>query len=724
MLKLEDLKTDRNLKDYAEKNLQKSGKLYCCPACGSGTHGSRNSDGALSIDGALWKCFSCGAGGSVIDLIMATEHKDLQDATRRLHELYDPDYDPYRQPPQRAATSNPANPTKTATPKQEGASPMTDRNEQQTKRRDFRNYFKKCRKKIYDTDYCRRRGLDEEIVKRFGLGFDPNWTSPTAAYNWKQENARRQKAGEPPLLPLAPSPRLIIPLSAHNYLARDTRPDDELTEAQKKFKKMNEGKEKPFFNIVAMNNPLGFYVTEGELDAISITQAGGSCVALGSTVKAKAFGELLQKRDPVETGTVIIALDNDPAGQAAAEIIVNACEFAGLDYIRVNASGQYKDPNDFLVHDRKGFYATIQNIIQQVREDKLADYEAGNAANAAKEFMNRPLTAGAMIPTGFDLIDDFLGGGLCAGLVFIGGLSSLGKTTLALQIGEHIAMENHKIIKNEFGEEMELVDPARDVLYFALEQSKEDLLSKILSRRTYLRSLAQNKGEALAKTNIQLLRRNLWQKWPQPEWDNLWTCYCEFKQQAGGTLRIIESPGDITAADIAKITERHIAITGRTPGAVIVDYLQILKPIDDRMTDKQAIDRTITTLKRLSRDHEMTVIGISSFNRENYFQKVSLAAFKDSGNLEYSADILLAIAPAGMEEASGDKDKAKNKETAEQCKESKDKRLQLHVLKNRNGKTTGKKNQLLLKYHSWYNCFVEEKPESYLSHFDNGNPSM
>ena len=96
MTNLDELKTAENLRDYADRNLQKSkGGLYCCPACGSGTTGSRNSDGALSLDGALWKCFSCGAGGSVIDLVMVTEGKGTTEAVKRTRELYDRDYDPY-----------------------------------------------------------------------------------------------------------------------------------------------------------------------------------------------------------------------------------------------------------------------------------------------------------------------------------------------------------------------------------------------------------------------------------------------------------------------------------------------------------------------------------------------------------------------------------------------------------------------------------------------------
>lgn len=712
-MNLDDIKTERNLKDYAERNLQKSGKLFCCPACGSGTHGGKNSDGALSLDKEMFKCFSCGKGGTVIDLIMITEHKDVTEAIRRARELYDPDYDPNRNRPKSTAGQPPQAAGKPEPKKPEAAKPPT---EPPAIHRDFRNYFKRCRKRVKETIYPYNRGLDDETVKRFKLGFDPNWTSPTAEANRKQENKKRAAEGLPPLPPLTPSPRLIIPLSAYNYLARDTRPDAELTDAQKKFKKMNEGKDKPFFNLKALENPLCCFITEGELDAISIEQAGGSCLALGSTVKAKALGELLQKRDAMKTGTVIISLDNDTAGQKAADEIVNACEIAGIDFIKANAAGQYKDPNDFLMNDRRGFYNAVSGIINGIRADKLTEYQEGNAGHAATDFMRRPVTAGAAIPTGFKEVDAFLDGGLPSGLVFIGGLSSLGKTTLALQIAEHIAT-------NQYPAGTQDVIRGRDVLYFALEQSKNDLISKILSRRTYLSSIAKKQGEAYARTNIQLIRRQNWGAWDKKIWDNLWQCYAEFKRDVGDNLYIIESPGDITAADIVEITERHISFTGRTP-VIVVDYLQILKPIDTRATDKQAIDRTIAALARLAKIRETTVIGISSFNRENYFQKVSMTAFKDSGNLEYSAEILFAIAPANVQEASTDKEKAENKDATEKCREAKDKTLQLHILKNKSGKVTGTKKELLFMYHSWYNHFEELKEKSYLSHFDNGNPAM
>ena len=200
----------------------------------------------------------------------------------------------------------------------------------------------------------------------------------------------------------------------------------------------------------------------------------------------------------------------------------------------------------------------------------------------------------------------------------------------------------------------------------------------------------------------------------------------EFQRTTGGNLRIIESPGRLSVLDIVEYTKEHISITGKVP-IIIIDYLQILKPISDKMTDKQSIDATIVLLKQLSRDYKTCVIGISSFNRQNYWQPVNMSAFKESGNLEYSADLLLAIAPAGMKDTTdeGDKEekvKAENKRIVDNCKEAEVKRIQIHVLKNRNGMITGRKNKLLFTYYAKYNYFEEEEPESFLDYFDNGNP--
>lgn len=731
MRDLEELKSAENLKDYAENNLQKSkGGFYCCPVCGSGTH--EKGTGALSIDSRkpfLFKCFACGFAGSVIDLIKEVECLDNKEAVKRLRELYDPDYNPNFMSGKIVVQKD----------KKEGGNIMEAKPEQVNDvhvqydgKMNFQNYYVRCQNRVDSTSYPRDRGLEEETVKRFGLGYDPEWISPKVRFEVRQENRKiekenkkRQEAGQP-LLPLKslpqPSPRLIIPLSDNNYLARDVRPDESLTDIQKKYKKQNCGKDKPFFNLDAIENPLCFFVVEGEIDALSIEQAGGSCVGLGTANRAKVFGEKLiewaknRQEKKMRTGVVIIALDNDNAGVYAAGLIEDACMIAGLDFLHFNLSGSYKDPNDYLVNDKKGFYNEVKNIIENVREEIMKNFSKNYTAHGADAFMRR-IRYPALV-TGFKNLDNFLGGGITSnGLVFVGGLSSIGKTTFVLQLADYMAT-------NRYLEGTQDVIQGKDILYFALEQSEEDLLSKIFSRRMYEES-KRLKAPEMAKSNWQLMQEDK-QGWPQKTWDALWGCYISFKQHTGGNLRIIESPGRLSVLDIVRYTKEHISITGRIP-VVIIDYLQILKPISDKLTDKQAIDATIVLLKQLSRDYKTCVIGISSFNRQNYWQPVNMSAFKESGNLEYSADLLLAVAPAGMKDTTDetekeDKVKAENKRIVDNCKEAEVKRIQLHVLKNRNGKITGRINKLLFSYQAKYNYFEEAKPESFLDFFDNGNP--
>ena len=132
--------------------------------------------------------------------------------------------------------------------------------------------------------------------------------------------------------------------------------------------------------------------------------------------------------------------------------------------------------------------------------------------------------------------------------------------------------------------------------------------------------------------------------------------------------------------------------------------MQILAPADVRASDKQNTDKAVLELKRLSRDNGIAVIGISSFNRDNYTAAASMAAFKESGAIEYGSDVLIALQPAGMKEASSDRDKAKNKEKLDDCKASATRSIEAVILKNRNGKTGGK---VPFSYNAMFNYFAE-----------------
>ncbi len=83
-------------------------------------------------------------------------------------------------------------------------------------------------------------------------------------------------------------------------------------------------------------------------------------------------------------------------------------------------------------------------------------------------------------------------------------------------------------------------------------------------------------------------------------------------------------------------------------------------------------------MKRISRDYKTPVICISSFNRQNYRERVSMEALKESGAIEYSSDVVIGLQLKGAGDKDFNVDEAKQKDPRE---------IEAVILKNRSGKT-------------------------------------
>ncbi|MCL1914334.1 MAG: DnaB helicase C-terminal domain-containing protein [Eubacteriaceae bacterium] len=197
-------------------------------------------------------------------------------------------------------------------------------------------------------------------------------------------------------------------------------------------------------------------------------------------------------------------------------------------------------------------------------------------------------------PTGFAKLDNELDGGLYAGLYVVGVISSLGKTTLILQISDQIAQGG------------------RDVLIFSLEMARTELMAKSISRHTFLDASAKGETKS-AKTARGITTGKRYGGYSPAERECIAgavKAYGEYAER----LYISEGMGDIGAGQVGEAVKRHILLTGNLP-VVVIDYLQILAPHNERATDKQNTDKAVLELKRISRDYNTPVIGISSFNR-------------------------------------------------------------------------------------------------------------
>lgn len=638
-----------NAKDFINRQeptyLQRAKKTgYVCPVCGngSGKDGTGITKDPNDREHPHYKCFNgaCGLYADNLELIRAYYNlQDFNEALQKGCELYGITID---QPASVERTPN----TRPAEPEEVEA--------------DYTDDLKKWHEAIQEKDnagllYLQGRGLSVEIINRFKIGYCKNWTHPKA--------------------PNAPaSPRVIIPTSRYSYLARDIR--KEIPEPAKQYSKSKAGRVH-IFNIKAIEDTeKPVFIVEGEIDALSIIEAGGQAVALGSTAYTQIFLDGIKGRRI--TQPLIIALDNDDAGNRASGILENAFKQRGIYSYRLNPCGSFKDANEALTASTDAF----KKDIQEITEDPAKwEYRQNNAENYITKFLDdidENIDTPA-VPTGFRALDTMLDGGLFEGLYILGAISSLGKTTFVQQVADQIAQSGH------------------DVLYISLEMARYELMAKSISRHTMLRVLDNGGDLSDAKTVRGITNGAKWKYYTPAEHKLIGDAISDYSQYAGH-LYIHEGVGDIGVSQIAELTQRHIDITGNKP-VVVIDYLQILQPYDTRMTDKQNMDKSVLELKRLSRKHKIPVIAISSFNRDNYKAEVSMQAFKESGAIEYGSDVLLGL------QFKGAGDKGFDNEAVSEAFAKEPREIELKVLKHRNGQRP--KGAFLYEYYPKFSYFKE-----------------
>ena len=276
----------------------------------------------------------------------------------------------------------------------------------------------------------------------------------------------------------------------------------------------------------------------------------------------------------------------------------------------------------------------------------MKDYMLNHFKNEINKYKNLPVNS-----TGFKELDEKLDGGIRPGLYVLGAISSLGKTTFIHQIADTIAKSG------------------TNVLFFSLEQSVFELSSKSISRNTY----NLDKTSGLASNQIMKGEQSFFL-------DSAIEEYIKYSDK----INIIEGNFNTTVKSIRENIETHIKKERDNP-FVVVDYLQIIPSMDNKLSDKQKIDMNVSELKRISRDFNIPLFIISSLNRDSYLCPISFTSFKESGGIEYTADVIFGLQYARIQEIA---DLKKDTEKRFQLKmESKQnpRKLQLSCIKNRNG---------------------------------------
>lgn len=212
------------------------------------------------------------------------------------------------------------------------------RSEMNEEAKRIKPYIDKCSKDIEKTDYLVKRGISYDTQKRFGVGYD--------------------EAGH----------KLVIPTSYCSYVTRSTNPN-----VGKEYRYYKSSFVSLFADRSAINGcsePI--FIVEGEIDALSIYEAGGTAIGLGSTNNYGRLLRYLEANPPLKP--VILLLDNDNSGRECTNKLINGdsrvkgLEEMGIEYTRGNPYWIGKDPNEALMKDREWFMVEIQRMKDRAEE--------------------------------------------------------------------------------------------------------------------------------------------------------------------------------------------------------------------------------------------------------------------------------------------------------------------------------------------------------------------
>ncbi|MCD5453785.1 DnaB-like helicase C-terminal domain-containing protein [Lactobacillus delbrueckii] len=513
----------------------------------------------------------------------------------------------------------------------------------------FRDQLEAWHANLNQTDYLQKRGITQTTAEIFNLGYSPLTNSIIIPYG--QDGYYVQRA----LNPIEKRDRYRFPIGQARA-----------------------------YNIEALAQCKTVFIVEGQFDALSIMQESDVGAVATSTSQTRLIVKALQKfkeQDPTINPTIILSMDNDRAGQKANRALQRDLEALGFTCYVNPVNGDYKDANEFLVKDREGFRQKLQHVINQP-DNWLDNYYAD-----IKKRHDYPDN----IPTGFKNLDDELDGGLQPKLYVLGAVSSLGKTTFALNIADNLAKQG------------------RHVFFFSMESSKREVTDKLLSRASCL-----SNGHKWTQLQVS---RGAWLNNAEDKeaFDGLFKAFSRYQH----FLHIYDNR--VKASQVKDLVNSWLDNhPDEKKPLVVVDYLQILQAEQDNVTDKAKVTDSVSVLSELTKQAEVPVLVISSLNRASYWQDVSFESFKESGEIEYSADVMLGLEFAHREEyitVKGNGHVELNKEKFDQRKQEVPRRVEMVILKNRTGKTGG---HIFFKYNAKYNNYqaCTEKEAAIASNFN------
>lgn len=278
-------------------------------------------------------------------------------------------------------------------------------------------------------------------------------------------------------------------------------------------------------------------------------------------------------------------------------LISAASEIAALGYDgTANEEASLSEAENVLFRVRtgkaSGEFVPLRDVLDQYLEDSAAIHEPSSSI-------------GAPVMTGFDTLDDLLGGLQASDLLILAARPSVGKSTLAVNVAMNAARAGSAIG------------------IFSLEMSREQLAMRILA--------------AECGVDTHRLRLRL---------------YTEAEEQ-----RIIDAVGALSDLSLylddtplqgmmelrSKARRLHME---HNMGLLVVDYMQLIQGESRTSNRVQEMSEISRSLKGIARDLNVPVLAVSQLSRAVEMRpshRPQLSDLRDSGSIEQDADVVMFI---------------------------------------------------------------------------------
>jgi replicative DNA helicase len=299
----------------------------------------------------------------------------------------------------------------------------------------------------------------------------------------------------------------------------------------------------------------------------------------------RRYAEIVRERaimrKLVEVGTNIADTALNPMGKEVGQLLDEA-ESRVFEIAEAGARG------------RQGFIE-IQPLLTQVMERIDMLYHRDNPSDITG------------VPTGYTDLDSRTSGLQPGDLVIVAGRPSMGKTALALNMAEHVAVENKL-----------------PVAVFSMEMAGTQLAMRMLGSIGHLDQHKLRTG-----------------KLSDEDWNRLTTAVGKLHD---APIHIDETPA-LNALEL-RARARRLHRQYGTLGLIVVDYLQLMEASSEGENRATEISEISRSLKALAKELKVPVVALSQLNRgleQRPNKRPVMSDLRESGAIEQDADLILFI---------------------------------------------------------------------------------